>query len=95
MPFIPQSRREQLDQMGYQPSPGDRCYRFYKNMMDQWRCKRRWSTAHNIYAKMRVDLSTRMDDEDCFAYELAWQVFFTLQVVPYELEKRAENGDVY
>ena len=77
-------------------SVGDKCYYFYKKMMDKWAKERRWTTAHNIYQQMIENINDcYMFDEDTKrADELAWQVFFTLQVMPYELEKQAENGDI-
>lgn len=32
--------------------------------------------------------------DDKAAKELAWQVFFSLHVLPYEILKRTENGEV-
>lgn len=76
--------------------PGDWCFFYYHQMMEHWKRERRWTTAHNIYVQMRRDLSLVPDltVEQRGAYELAWQVFFQLQVIPYELEKQAENGDI-
>jgi hypothetical protein len=105
MPFIEKGRRmiikdwglEKLDEI----QPGDRCYFFYKNMVDEWKANPHWTTAHHIYKDMLsgivgekdVELRTENDDDD-IAYLLAWQIFFQLYVMPYELKKREENGDV-
>lgn len=74
---------------------GDKCYYFYKKMMGKWNKERRWTIAHNIYKTMRDSVKQNfMDIDSMRAYELAWQVFFQLQVMPYELEKQTENGDI-
>ena len=57
-------------------------------MVEQWKESPRWKTAHNIYKHIN-----NLNDTSA-AYELAWQVFFQLYVMPYELKKREENGDV-
>ena len=97
MPFIKKDRREVLDagKKLLNPVPGDYCYVAYKKMVDRWNDEPRWTTAHNIYA----DLHQRRGDgyevgESWVATQLAWQVFFQLHVMPYELEKRRENGDI-
>jgi len=75
---------------------GDKCYYFYNIMMKVWKNNRRWTVAHSIYQEMieRINKHTAWADDTKRAYELAWQVFFQLQVMPYELEKQAENGDI-
>jgi hypothetical protein len=95
MPFITQERRFLIEQNTLDglvnPQPGDRCYVFYKEMVEKWRAEPRWTTAHNIFKSMAgIDLST----DDGVAHFLAWQVFFQLHVMPYELRKREENGDI-
>lgn len=93
MPFIDQLKRFKFDRgdeflMDY----GDRCYIFYKNMVDEWRKEPRWSTAHVIYRNM---VRVREEDEDMeIAKQLAWQVFFNLHILEYEKKKRDENGDI-
>lgn len=73
----------------------DKCYYFYNKMIIKWTKERRWTTAHNIYKIMRGSIKQNFMDEDSKrAYELAWQVFFQLKVMPYELEKQFENGDI-
>lgn len=74
---------------------GDRCYHFYKKMVECFEIKTRWTTAHNIYKKMIKDIEENNYSTDTNrAYELAWQVFFQLHVIPYELGMRKKNGDI-
>jgi len=99
MPFIRQDRREQAAK-GQLPDTqsGDRCYKFYKEMVDLFKKEPRWTTVHNIYkAHLHSLHKTHMADvqcDDCLAARLAWQVFFQKYVMPYELEKEAENGTI-
>lgn len=87
MPFVNQEHRDNPDRT----IPGDRCFGFYRVMVDVWKKERRWTTADAIYAEvMEIDRPPEIQR----AKELAWQVFFQLHVMPYELEKRAENGDI-
>jgi hypothetical protein len=107
MPFITQQKRDLVEAYGldgtyFFPEAGDRCYFFYKDMVRQWKENPRWTTAHNIYKDMIeaiedervVDTEREGPDDDDAAYLLAWPVFFQLYVMPYELKKREENGDV-
>lgn len=99
MPFITQDRRKIIDEGGLSAletvEPGDRCYFFYKRMVERWKGNPRWTTAHNIYKDMCSKLSKiEYEEDDGEAYELAWQVFFQLYVMPYELRKREENGAI-
>ena len=74
---------------------GDKTYWFYKKMMDKWVTKRSWTTGHNIYCSVVGAFNQNMMDNDTKrAHELAWQVFFQLHVMPYELEKIKINGDI-
>jgi hypothetical protein len=73
--------------------PGDRCYVFYHHLMLYWRHDPCWTTAHDLYKEMLKDKSS-YDWDDYTAYQLAWQVFFQLHVMPYEFTKREENGDI-
>jgi len=95
MPFINQVKRFKFERgdmflMDY----GDRCYVPYKKMVDEWRKEPRWSTAHKIYMGLTRMPIGEMNEDDWVAAQLAWQVFFQLHVMPYELKKREENGDV-
>ena len=95
MPFINKDRREILD-AGKQllnPKPGDYCYVAYKKMVDRWNDDPCWTTANNIYADLSSP-SRKIEYGWDVAGQLAWQVFFQLHVMPYELKKREENGDI-
>ena len=97
MPFIIQERRELMKNgtLTEDWQPEDYCYFYYKEMVEEWKKNPGWSTAHNIYRKMKAqttNLIYKMDKE--IAKELAWQVFFQLYVIPYELKKKEENGDI-
>jgi hypothetical protein len=103
MPFIEPERRPIIDEKGLwaldEVQPGDRCYFFYKRMVDKCKANLRWTTAHEIYKQMKVEFKTSYyledgDKDNRAAYELAWQVFFQLYVMPYELKKREENGEI-
>lgn len=99
MPFIKLDRREAaLKGQLSDTQVGDRCYKFYKSMIDSWRKEPKWTTAHNVYKNMLYSLHmahfANIPCDDCTAAQLAWQVFFTLHIIPYELEKRAINGDI-
>jgi len=90
--------------------PGDRCYVHYKRMVDEWKASPRWTTAHKIYKRLLEEEKPRGfqfvstngvlgpyeigNMDDYAAMWLAWQVFFQLHVIPYELEKREANGDI-
>lgn len=86
-------------------NPGEICYIYYKEMVEKWRKNPRWTTAHNIYKGMlktiRCFRGNSVKFYGCYygedkvaAYHLAWQVFFQLYVIPYELKKRKLNGDI-
>lgn len=97
MPFITQQKRDLveaygLDERYFFPEVGDRCYFFYKEMVRQWKENPRWTTAHEIYKELLQKEHPGWDN--CAAINLAWQVFFQLYVMPYELKKRKENGDI-
>lgn len=96
MPFITSEARRMTDTIGPKEM-GDYCFLKYRLMIQAWKKSRRWTTAHDLYLKMRLEtnsppLSTTYDEK--VAYELAWQVFFNLHVMPYEIEKRIVNGEV-
>lgn len=97
MPFITKERREIIAKHGMDGlatiEPGDRCYVFYKDMVEKWRATPRWATAHQIM-KDFLESSHLFDKDVMVAHRLAWEVFFQLHVMPYELKKREENGDV-
>lgn len=110
MPFITPEKRKKMDKIKTDEAieiinnevselndiqVGDKCYMFYKYMVKRWKEKSNWTTAHNIYQDMinHIDIDGYAEDTNC-AYELAWQVFFQLYVMPYELEKKKLNGDI-
>ena len=100
MPFIKQWRRSIIELKGLEAleltdaiEPGDRCYVYYSQMVGAWRANPRWTTAHNIMKSFGLTEPIASDD-DFIAAHLAWQVFFQLYVMPYELKKRKENGDI-
>lgn len=93
MPFVSQPHRENPDPRVV----GDLCYQFYKEMVDTWKQGPRWTVAHEIYLKMRLNtnrLTLAADLGKRTAYELAWQVFFIKFVMPYENLKEIENGTI-
>jgi len=104
MPFITSESRRMTDTIG--PSTvGDRCFLHYREMLRAWRTSPRWTTAHELYRDMVMRPGLDMPDfldkaldsdykDDRAARELAWQVFFSLHVLPYEILKRTENGEV-
>ena len=95
MPFIEQWRRDVIDKHGLlalgEIAPGDRCYVYYKDMMKQWRKKPCWTTAHSIARDLSV---VHGDPDEDTACGMAFMVFFNLHVMPCELKKREENGDI-
>ena len=105
MPFTIPEDRKKIDEMNpnlwmnndlcYGVTVGDRCYYFYKKMVEEFKKERRWTTAHNIYKQMKFDIgSIDYSPNTKCAYELAFKVFFQLHVMPYELEKQTLNGDI-
>lgn len=109
MPFTTAENRQKMlkfletGEMPEKVDVGDWCFVFYRDMVRQWKENPRWTTAHNIYKKMREQIAimgmglnreSPLNLDQTMAYELAWQVFFQLYVMPYELKKCEENGDV-
>jgi len=94
MPFVEQYRRVANLNLLNEIQPGDLCYIHYKRMVDQWRANPRWTTAHEIYRDLMISPTVAIDVNEQVARRLAWQVFFQLHVIPYELQKRDENGDI-
>ena len=88
MPFVNAEHRLTPD-----PNiPGDRCFVMYREIMNRWNAEPRWTTVDSIYSWV-VD-TNQSDPEWQRAKELAYQVFFQLHVMPYELKKQKENGDI-
>lgn len=103
MPFIKPERRLLIEKRtlpglykdGEHIQPGDRCYVYYKKMVDRWKANPRWATAHEIYKDYMIeDIKNISYVEDLAAAELAWQVFFIKHVMPYEDQKEKENGTI-
>ena len=101
MPFIKPERRPVIDlwvNRGKKPrfslDVGDMCYAYYKVMVDAWRADPRWTTAHMIYDELFNSRKSYVTSKQITASGLAWQVFFHLHVMPYEIKKRDENGDI-
>lgn len=89
MPFVTQDHRDRPDMS----LPGDRCYIYYRQMVESWKANPRWTTANSIYMLMKYETSSTIAS-DVAAYELAWQVFFQKYVMPYEDLKEKENGTI-
>jgi hypothetical protein len=103
MPFIKKKRRKIIDTQGLEGlagleggtvEPGDRCYVFYSDLMKQWKDTPKWRTVHQLYLEHLANRTSGMNDDDYTAAELAWQVFFALEVVPYEKAARKRNGAI-
>jgi hypothetical protein len=92
MPFITEKTRAQLaGPVMFGLQPGDKCFLYYVAMMRRWGAERRWTTADALKAwvktpELREDLQR--------AKELAWEVFFHDEVMPYEREMKTKNGAV-
>jgi hypothetical protein len=101
MPFITSEARRMTDTIGPEEM-GDYCFLHYREMLRAWRASPRWTTAHELYRKLLADrakdhlctVPLPSHDDNYTARELAWQVFFQLHVMPYELQKRTLNGEV-
>lgn len=97
MPFTTSEARRMTDTIG-PTEVGDRCFLAYRQMLRAWRASPRWTTAHEIYRdtilNLGEDRKSSPNVDDIAARELAWQVFFQLHVMPYELQKRTLNGEV-
>ncbi len=105
MPFVSQERREAMSLGGSPETAGELTYLAYQVMIGLWRANRRWTQAHDIKKMMRSGavheqicgpraLSEKYCGELDTAIQLAWEVFFIKEVMPYEDEKEAENGGI-
>lgn len=72
---------------------GDRCFLAYRDMLRRWRHAPKWTTAHEIRNGVLEALKGPVTD-DTTALDLAWQVFFQLHVIPFEMQKRTLNGEI-
>lgn len=88
MPFIKPERRSKMIEGSLENiEPGDRCFYHYHRIMSEWKSNPRWTTVDGL-------LSNLFPDNEERAEMLAFLVFFSLHAMPYENEKREENGDV-
>lgn len=90
MPFTNKADRERTEktlQLLNQLTPGDRCYVYYKQFMDQWNKEPRWTTMDKM-------ASVLVPNNELRAQVLAFLVFFNLHGMEYETQKRKENGEV-
>jgi hypothetical protein len=103
MPFITPDKRELVDKdVRLAEAPGDLCYYFYKKLLNEWAKEKRWTTAHNLYKQLvlNIDHLAELSDtnytqgDKVTALHLAWQVFFSFHVLPYEGDMREKNGEV-
>lgn len=86
MPFTSQEDRRITDTIG--PSKrGDFAFLHYRPLIRNWRRSTRWTTADELLEDLIPDPEKR-------AKALAYLVFFCLHVLPYEIMKRTENGEV-
>lgn len=83
MPFVNLEHRMKPDYT----IPGDRCFIEYSRMMTAWRVESRWGMVDAIAREIWPNPWRR-------ALILAFLVFFYLHVMPYEIKKRDENGDI-
>lgn len=110
MPFIAPKRRDEIAENGWKACKdvGDPCFVIYKHFVSAWKLEPRWKTAHRLYrdfimqpwsdsfyALICTETRTTFEYDDIkAAANLAWQVFFQRFVMPYELEKIDQNGDI-
>ena len=91
MPFVSDEHRKNPDM----DIPGDRCYVEYKKIVDEWKANPRWGTADSMMQDLIFYLTETGDDlRYKSASILAFLVLFNLHIMPYELQKRQENGSV-
>lgn len=83
MPFVDQAHRDSPDM----ELPGDRCFREYKYLMEQWTAWPRWTTVDKLAERLYPDQYDR-------AYFLAFLVFFAKHAMPYEELRVKEHGDI-
>lgn len=83
MPFITQAHRDAPDMM----IPGDRAYREYQYLVNEWTKSPRWGTVDRLAERFYTDAYER-------AAFLSFLVFFAKHAMPYEHLKAGENGDI-
>lgn len=88
IPFITPDRREKMIAGTLEDiQPGDRCFYHYQKIMQQWKSNPRWTTIDRMLANL-------FPNDEARAEMLAFLVFFHLHAMPYENDRRAENGDI-
>lgn len=110
MPFVPPLNRDKIHLQGPSAceSVGDLCFVFYEHIMKAWIHEPRWRTAHRLYdlfadpieneffTAIYNQVETKFELKDVFkAAGLAYHVFFQLHIIPYEIQQREKNGDIY
>lgn len=82
MPFVEDAHRKSPDLK----IPGDRCYVHYEKMMRRWEENPKWRTIDALAERL-------YPNDDDRAYFLAFMVHFVFHGVPYEEDRREENGE--
>ena len=91
MPFVDETHRADPDMQ----VPGDRCYLFYREIMEEWKRAPRWTTVDTIMTKLLNFLDGHdVNQASRSAALLAFMVFFAREVMPYEEKKCRENGEI-
>jgi len=86
MPFVKKECREP----GHIPcAVGDWCYLEYRRLMNAWTENRSWTTAHRLTREF-----FGISDDMKTAKFLAWMVWFCREVMEYEKEAEARNGEI-
>ncbi len=96
MPFIPHNERVDIAQGKPAETVGQLCYIEYVKMVAAWNKTPGWTTAHNIYRKLVLEIQSvsPMKPDQLVAQELAWQAFWSFYVLPYEIQKEKDNGGI-
>jgi collagenase-like PrtC family protease len=96
MPFITKDARKRLDgnSKAVPASRGELCYVFYRGMVRIWKLEPRWTTADAIYGAVRAYEQSNANEDQKRANNLAWQVFYSRFVWPYEQKMMRKNGDI-
>lgn len=110
MPFISPSSRDAIAKDGPSAAKevGDLAFLFYREIMRIWREEPRWRTVSRIrrlylLEPEQSEFFNLVYDKVMHKFELeevvnqaglAYEVFFAFYGLPYELDKRAVNGDI-
>lgn len=87
MPFIPRVDRDKPFAELEHGTEGEKCFVSYRSMIRMWKATPRWATVDHIATAIWPEAFAR-------ARILAFLVFFILHVMPYEIKKRKEHGEV-